>query len=52
VTVFVVLDPVHETIKVWQRTDNRFNLLGVFASGDTFASRPLGEDVEVRSFLS
>jgi len=46
-----IVDPVHETIEVWQLRDNRLNLLGAFASGDTFASRPLGEDVTVKDLL-
>ncbi len=47
-----IVDPVHETIEVWQLTTNRFNLLGAFSSGDTFTSRPLGEDVKVSDLLS
>lgn len=47
-----IVDPVHETIEVWQLTDKRFNLLGAFSSDDTFASRPLGEDVAVKELLS
>jgi len=46
-----IVDPVHETIEVWQLTTDRFNLLGAFSSGDTFASRPLGEDVVVSDLL-
>ncbi len=47
-----IVDPVHETIEVWQLTDERFNLLGAFSVDDTFASRPLGEDVAVKDLLS
>ena len=47
-----IVDPVHETIEVWQLEDERFNLLGAFSSGDTFASRPLGEDIAVKDLLS
>lgn len=47
-----IVDPVHETVEVWQLTNNRFNLLGAFADGDTFTSRPLGEDVVVKDLLS
>lgn len=46
-----IVDPVHETIEVWQLESDRFNLLGAFSSGDTFASRPLGEDVTVKDLL-
>lgn len=46
-----IVDPVHETIEVWQQANNRFNLLNAFSSGDTFTSRPLGEDVAVSDLL-
>ena len=46
-----IVDPLHETIEVWQLADERFNLLDAFSSGDTFTSRPLGEDVAVKDFL-
>lgn len=46
-----IVDPVHETLEVWQLAEGRFTLLGAFSSGDTFTSRPLGEDVAVSALL-
>jgi len=47
-----IVDPAHALIEIWQLDDGHFNLLGAFAAGDTFTSRPLGEDVEVKEILS
>lgn len=52
VNEYWIVDPVHETIEVWQLAEERFNLLSAFSSGDTFSSRPLGEDVAVKGLLS
>jgi len=47
-----IVDPAHELIEVWQQESGRFNLLGAFAAGDVFPSRPLGADVAVEGIFN
>jgi len=51
VTEYWIVDPVHETLEVWQLEGKRFNFLSALSSGDTFTSLPLGEDVAVNDLL-
>jgi len=47
-----IVDPIHETIEVWNLEAGQFVRLGVFADNYTFTSAVLATDVDVKPIFS
>jgi Uma2 family endonuclease len=47
-----IVDPVHGTVEVWTQGATGFDRQGAYATGDTFKSRTLAEDVAVKPFFN
>ncbi len=53
VTEYWIVDPLHETIEVWNLDeDGLYNRQGAFAGEDTFDSRVLGESINVKAIFN
>jgi Uma2 family endonuclease len=46
-----IVDPAHGTVEVWTQGEAGFAKQGTYATGDTFKSRTLAEDVAVKPFF-
>lgn len=51
VNEYWIVDPVHETVEVWQLVDARFDRLGAYAGEDTFLSPVLDETISVQAIF-